>query len=66
MASDRRFADIRRILASHGWTLKRIAGSHHIFAKAGEERHINLPVHKGQVKASYLARITKEYKISFR
>ncbi len=66
MASDVRFADIRRILASHGWTLARQPnGSHFVFAKPGEEKHISLPVHKGRVKAFYIKQITKTHGIDF-
>ena len=28
-----------------GWELKRINGSHHIYAKAGENARISVPVH---------------------
>lgn len=58
MPSDVRFVDIRRLLESHGWTLNRISGSHHLFVKAGE-RPISIPVHRGQVKHVYLREIKK-------
>ena len=35
---------IRR-LQQHGWILKRINGSHHIFTKAGHQERIVIPVH---------------------
>jgi predicted RNA binding protein YcfA (HicA-like mRNA interferase family) len=34
-----------RILQKHGWALKRISGSHHIFTKADRQERIVIPVH---------------------
>jgi predicted RNA binding protein YcfA (HicA-like mRNA interferase family) len=34
-----------RILDSNGWELKRINGSHHIYAKVGNTARISVPVH---------------------
>ncbi|MDG4554507.1 MAG: type II toxin-antitoxin system HicA family toxin [Candidatus Competibacter sp.] len=34
-----------KILEGKGWELKRISGSHHIYAKAGETVRISVPVH---------------------
>ena len=34
-----------RLLESKGWELKRINGSHHIFAKKGIVARISVPVH---------------------
>ena len=34
-----------KILECKGWELKRINGSHHIYAKAGENARISVPVH---------------------
>ena len=34
-----------RLLEQHGWELKRINGSHHIFSKAGQIERISVPVH---------------------
>ena len=66
MASELPFRIVRRILESHGWTLQRISGSHHIFAKEGEPRLINLPVHAGKVKPGYVARIKRDFGIDLR
>lgn len=33
------------LVEARGWELKRISGSHHIFAKAGENARISVPVH---------------------
>ena len=37
--------DLCRLLAENGWTLRRINGSHHIYAKQGERFLITVPVH---------------------
>jgi len=34
-----------RLLEEKGWELKRINGSHHIYAKAGVVARISVPVH---------------------
>jgi len=34
-----------RLLEDSGWILKRINGSHHIYAKAGINARISVPVH---------------------
>jgi predicted RNA binding protein YcfA (HicA-like mRNA interferase family) len=33
------------IVERHGWQLKRITGSHHIYAKAGVRALLSIPVH---------------------
>jgi len=34
-----------RLLEANGWVLKRITGSHHIYAKVGNPARISVPVH---------------------
>ncbi len=34
-----------RLLENKGWVLKRVNGSHHIYAKAGEVVRISIPAH---------------------
>lgn len=34
-----------KILESHGWELKRITGSHHIYGRPGDTARITVPVH---------------------
>ena len=34
-----------KLLEKKGWELKRVNGSHHIYAKAGENARISIPVH---------------------
>lgn len=36
--------DLLRLMESHGWTLDRIRGSHHVMTKPGE-RSIPVPIH---------------------
>lgn len=35
-----------KILEKHGWLLKRITGSHHIFSHSQKTEIISVPVHK--------------------
>ena len=34
-----------KLIEGKGWELKRVNGSHHIYAKAGENARISVPVH---------------------
>jgi len=52
MPSEVRFAELRKLLESHGWTLDRVKGSHHIFVRPGAH-NVVLPVHRGKCKAVY-------------
>ncbi len=61
MPSPVRFAVVKRLLESRGWTLVRITGSHHHFAKPGEVGHYSIPVHKGQVKHGYYRDLQKDF-----
>ena len=37
------------ILETRGWRLRRISGSHHIYAKTGIPARISVPVHGGEI-----------------
>jgi len=37
--------ELCKAVEKKGWTLQRINGSHHIYAKAGEEAILSIPVH---------------------
>ncbi len=37
--------EFTKLLSKKGWELKRISGSHHIFAKQGRRERISVPVH---------------------
>lgn len=63
MPSESRFADVRRYLEQHGWTLVRTKGSHHHFKKEGEPRLITVAVHKGKVPPVYIKQIKKDHGI---
>lgn len=58
MASEVRFAVVRKLLEDHGYTLVRISGSHHIFTRAGSEP-FTIPVHRNTVKPFYVKDIKK-------
>ena len=58
MASEERFAELKKLLERNGWTLARINGSHHTFKKPGF-RNIVIPVHHGKVKPFYVKEIRK-------
>jgi len=34
-----------KLLEQRGWNVKRITGSHHIYARSGETTRISVPVH---------------------
>lgn len=49
-----------KILEENGWELVRIAGSHHVFAKQGENARIVVPVHANkEIKTGLLKAILK-------
>jgi len=43
--SGKKFA---RLLEKHGWELKRVKGSHHIYVKPGNPARISVPIHGNQ------------------
>ena len=51
--SGKRFA---RLLEEKGWELKRIKGSHHIYAKTGRNVRISVPLHGNKPLKSGLQR----------
>lgn len=52
--------DLARLLEKHGWELKRVSGSHHIYAKAGNPVRISLPIHGNQdLKTGLLRHLLK-------
>ena len=34
-----------KLLEAHGWILKRVSGSHHVYAKSGRRERIVIPIH---------------------
>jgi predicted RNA binding protein YcfA (HicA-like mRNA interferase family) len=37
--------DFCKLFESHGWLLKRVSGSHHVFTRAGQRERVVIPVH---------------------
>ncbi|MGH8604178.1 MAG: type II toxin-antitoxin system HicA family toxin [Gammaproteobacteria bacterium] len=37
--------EFARLLEKHGWQLKRVSGSHHVYAKPGNPSRISVPIH---------------------
>jgi predicted RNA binding protein YcfA (HicA-like mRNA interferase family) len=58
MASEVRFAVVRKMLEANGWRLSRVRGSHFIFVKSGE-RPLPIPVHHGKVIPAYVRKAEK-------
>jgi predicted RNA binding protein YcfA (HicA-like mRNA interferase family) len=49
-----------------GWTLKRVRGSHHIYAKTGEKKILSVPVHGNQqLKPGLATRLAKDAGLSW-
>jgi predicted RNA binding protein YcfA (HicA-like mRNA interferase family) len=52
--------EFARLLESHGWSLQRINGSHHIYAKPGNSVRISVPIHgNASLKVGLLRYLTK-------
>jgi predicted RNA binding protein YcfA (HicA-like mRNA interferase family) len=58
MASEKRFAEVRRMLERAGYVQARVHGSHHIFVKPGAGG-VSIPVHKGKVKPVYVRQVER-------
>ncbi len=58
MASERHFSEVKKLLERAGYRLVRISGSHHVFAKPGEQL-FSIPVHQGKVKPTYVRQVEK-------
>ena len=56
MASEVRFADIRKKLEQHGWTHRQGKGSHHVFTRPGGPV-IVIPVKGAWVKPVYVREV---------
>ena len=52
---------LKRVLERHGWVLRRIHGSHHIYGKDGSVVRLSVPVHGNKpLKAGLLAHFLKQ------
>jgi predicted RNA binding protein YcfA (HicA-like mRNA interferase family) len=56
---------LKRVLESHGWILRRVHGSHHIYGKDGSVVRLSVPVHGNKpLKAGLLAHLLKQAGLS--
>jgi predicted RNA binding protein YcfA (HicA-like mRNA interferase family) len=37
--------EFARLVEQHGWALRRVAGSHHIYGKLGSAVRLSIPIH---------------------
>ena len=52
--------DFARVAEKNGWRLLRVAGSHHIYGKAGSVIRLSIPIHGSQsLKAGLLRHLLK-------
>lgn len=52
--------EFTRLLEKHGWQLKRVSGSHHIYAKAGNPARLSVPIHGNKdLKTGLLKHLVK-------
>ena len=52
--------ELCKILKQHGWELKTIKGSHHVYMKEGRKERISVPVHSNKsIKKGLLKAILK-------
>jgi predicted RNA binding protein YcfA (HicA-like mRNA interferase family) len=50
-----------KVLESKGWELRRIQGSHHIYAKPGHSKILTVPVHGNEdLKKGMLVQLLKD------
>lgn len=57
--------EFAKLLERHGWSLQRIQGSHHIYAKVGNTARISVPIHGNQtLKIGLLKHLMKLAEIS--
>ena len=40
--------ELARLLEQHGWELRRVSGSHHIYAKPERVERLSVPIHSNQ------------------
>jgi predicted RNA binding protein YcfA (HicA-like mRNA interferase family) len=53
--------ELCRLLELNGWSLQRIAGSHHIYAKPGERKVLSIPVHGNRdLKPGLASRLARD------
>jgi predicted RNA binding protein YcfA (HicA-like mRNA interferase family) len=56
---------LKRVLERHGWILRRVHGSHHIYGRDGSVVRLSVPVHGNKpLKAGLLAHLLKQADLS--
>ena len=56
---------LKRALERHGWLLRRVHGSHHIYGKDGSIVRLSVPVHGNKpLKTGLLAHLLKQAGLS--
>ena len=56
---------LKRVLERHGWILRRVHGSHHIYGKDGNVVRLSVPVHGNKpLKAGLFAHLLKQAGLS--
>ncbi|MGD2179615.1 type II toxin-antitoxin system HicA family toxin [Lusitaniella coriacea LEGE 07167] len=48
-----------KVVERKGWVLKRVTGSHHIYAKAGVEKILSIPVHRSRFESGNLESVNE-------
>lgn len=57
--------ELAKVLERHGWVLRRIRGSHHVYTKSGSNVRLSIPIHGSKpLRAGLLSRILKMAGIS--
>ncbi len=52
--------ELARLVERHGWQLLRVAGSHHIYGKAGSIVRLSIPIHANRpLKTGLLRHLLK-------
>ena len=54
-----RFADMRRFVEAHGFELRRVRGSHHLFAHPGVPELVNLQEVRGKAKPYQIRQVLR-------
>ena len=55
------FADVEKLLRVCGYTLKRVAGSHHVYGNDDREKDVVLPRHGSKIKAVYVKELRQRF-----
>jgi predicted RNA binding protein YcfA (HicA-like mRNA interferase family) len=57
--------ELAKVLERHGWVLRRIRGSHHVYTKSGSNVRLSIPIHGNKpLRAGLLSHLLKMAGIS--